>query len=85
MTTLTVPLDEPIEAKLRELSANEGIEPTELATKLLTSAIQSARMKPVFDLEALKIYAAEYGDEEEALAESDIAHRAQLLADEDNA
>lgn len=85
MTTLTVPLDEPMEARLREISTNEGIEPSEMAAKLLARAIQSARPRPVYDWEAIRANAAEFADEDLALAESDIEHRAQFLADEDNA
>jgi hypothetical protein len=85
MTTLTVSIDEPTEARLREMSANEGIDLTDLASRLLTKAAESVRSRPVFDIDTLKAYAAEYGEEEEALAESGIEHRAQLLADEDNA
>lgn len=48
-------------------------------------AVRTARPRPVYDLEMLKAYAAEYAAEEEALAESDRVHRADLLAHEDQA
>lgn len=83
MTTLTITIDERTEADLQRLSAAESASPSDLASRLLARAVRAARPRPVYDREALKAYAAEYADEEAALADSDPAHRAALLAQED--
>ena len=86
MTTLTITIDERMEAELRRLSAAAGeASPSEYAARLLARAVRAARPRPVYDVEALKAYAEEYADEELALADSDQAHRAELLAYEDAA
>ena len=85
MTTLTIAIDECTEAGLRRLCAAENASPDEIAARLLARAVRAARPRPAHDIEALKAYAAEYAAEEEALAESDRAHRADLLAHEDRA
>ena len=85
MTTLMIPIDGQAEQSLQEMSARQGIDPVEMASRLLKRAILAARPKPVFDLEVLKAYAEENAAEELALAESDLEHRAELLAHEDRA
>lgn len=56
-----------------------------VTTRLLKRAILAARPRPVYDLEAIKANAAEFAAEDLALAESDLTHRAGLLAQEDAA
>lgn len=83
MTTLTITIDEATEADLQRLSAKEGRQASEYAARLLARAVRAARPRPVFDSELLKAYTAENAEEEEALADSDSAHRAELLAQEE--
>ena len=78
-------MDARTEAGLQRLSAAEGISPSDLAARLLARAVRAARPRPVYDIEAIKANCAEFAAEDEALAESDIAHRAELLAREDTA
>jgi hypothetical protein len=74
-----------MEIELRQLSASKGLAPSEYAARLLRRALRAGRPRPMWDAEKLKAYAAEYGEEELPLAESDPDHRTQLLRDEDNA
>ena len=83
MTTVTIPLDGQAEQTLQEMSARQGIDPVEMASRLLKRAIRAARPRPVFDLEAVRAYVEENAAEELALADSDSEHRAELLAYED--
>jgi molybdopterin biosynthesis enzyme len=83
MATHTIVLDEATEADLQRLSAKEGRQASEYAARLLARAVRAARPRPVFDPAILKAYAAENAAEEEALAESDRQHRAELLAEEE--
>ena len=83
MTTVTIPLEGQAEQTLQEMSARQGIDPVEMASRLLKRAIRAARPRPVFDLEVLKAYSEENSAEELALADSDLEHRAELLAHED--
>ena len=85
MTTLTLTLDASTEAWLREVSASEGLGMDRVALRLLRRARLAARPRPVYDLKAIKANAAEFAAEDLALAESDPAHRAELLAAEDGA
>lgn len=78
-----VMIDERTEAGLHQMSANQGRGPGQVAARLLARAVLSARLRPVIDEEALKAYARENADEELALADSDLVHRAELLAQED--
>ena len=80
MTTLTITIDEATEADLQRLSASEGRQAGEYAARLLARAVRAARPRPVFDSATLKAYTAENAAEEKALANSDGAHRAGLLA-----
>jgi len=82
MTTLIITIDEATEADLQRLSAKEGRQASEYAARLLARAVRAARPRPVFDSETLKAYTAENA-EEEALADSDSAHRAELLTQEE--
>ena len=85
MTTLTITLDDSVEAWLKQLSTAEGADMDRVAARLLRRAILAARPRPVYDLEAIRANAEEFAAEDLALAESDVAHRAELLAQEDAA
>jgi hypothetical protein len=81
MATLTITLDERTEADLRRLSDAAGsASPSEYAARLLARAVRAARPRPVYDIEAIRANCTEFAAEDEALAESDIAHPAELLA-----
>lgn len=79
--TLTIALDEGTETALRDLCQSEGAGIDDLASRLLKRAVRAAR--PRYDIEALKARYAEFADEDLALADSDLAHRAELLDAED--
>ncbi len=83
MTTMTIIIDEATEAGLHQLSAKEGRQASEYVARLVARAVRAARPRPEFDAELIRAYTEENKDEEEALAESDLAHRAGLLADEE--
>ncbi len=83
MTTITLAIDEVTEASLQQLSAKEGRQASEYAARLLARAVCAARPRPMFDSATLKAYAEENRAEELALADSDLEHRAELLADEE--
>lgn len=85
MTTLTITLDEATEAGLHQLSAKEGRQASEYVARLVARAVRAARPRPEFDAELIKAYTEENRAEEEALADSGSAHRAELLAWEDQA
>ena len=85
MATLMLTIDEATEAGLQQLSAKEGREASEYAARLLARAVRAARPRRVFDSAALKAYAEENQAEEQALADSDKEHRAELLAAEERA
>ena len=86
MTTLTITIDERMEADLRRLSAAAGeASPSEYAARLLARAVRAARPRPVYDVEAIRKNCAEFAAEDLALADSDSGHRADLLAAEDAA
>ncbi|MDQ2686397.1 MAG: hypothetical protein M3Y28_00860 [Armatimonadota bacterium] len=84
MTTLII-TDNFVETHLQQISSAENNDMDRVATRLLKRAILAARPRPVYDLEAIKANAAEFAAEDLALAESDVAHRAELLAQEDAA
>ncbi len=79
MPTLTVVLDEATEAGLQQMAQQRNISTAEMASRLLRRAIRAAQPKVVYDVEALRAYARENGVEELALANSDSAHRLELL------
>ena len=81
--TLTIAVDEGTETALRDLCKSQGTEMNVLAARLLARAIRAARPRPQYDIEAIKARYAEFADEDLALAESDLEHRAELLAAED--
>ncbi len=85
MATLTLTINEITEADLQRLSAQEGREASEYAARLLARAVRAARPCPVFDVELLRAYTEQNREEEEALADSGSAHRAELLAQEEKA
>lgn len=57
--------------------------PDEEASRLLRRALHAARPRPVLDPELLRTYTLENRAEEEALADSDSAHRLEILKAED--
>jgi hypothetical protein len=85
MTTLTVTLDDASGRDLQTLSQEEGIPAGEIAARLLRRALRSRRPRTPLDVAAVRAAAAELADDDAALAESDAAHRAELLAAEDAA
>ena len=85
MATLTVNLDELTEKGLREMSDRERMDVTQVAARLLRRAVRAARPRRAYDTETLKAAYAEFAEEDEALAESGAAERAELLAQEDQA
>ena len=85
MATLTLTITETTEADLQRLSAQEGREAGDYAARLLARAVRAARPRPAFDSALIKAYTEENRAEEEALADSGSSHRAELLAQEDQA
>ena len=85
MSTRTITLDGRTEAVLIELARKESIEPDELASRLLRRALRAARPRRTYDIEAIRANCEEFAAEDIALADSDIQHRAALLAREDAA
>ena len=85
MATLTITIDEATESGLHQISAQEGRQASEYVARLVARTVRAARPRPVFDAELIKAYTEENKDEEEALADSGSAHRAELLAQEDEA
>ena len=85
MATLMITIDEVTEAGLHQLSAKEGRQASEYAARLVARAVRAARPRPVFNAELLRAYTEENKAEEEELADSGSAHRAELLAQEDQA
>ena len=83
MATLSISIDERTEADLLRLSAAEGTAPGEMAARLLRRAVRAVRPRPTYDLEAIRANCEEFAEEDLALAESDPAHRAELLTQED--
>lgn len=65
------------------MSTPHSTNPAETAARLNRRAIRTTRPRPLFDSAMLKAYAAENHAEELALADSDLEHRAQLLAEEE--
>ena len=83
--TLTITLDKRSEQSLQQLSQQSGIDPTDMASRLLQRAIRAAQPKPVYDLDALKMAYVEFIEEDMALSEASVTHHAELLAQEDRA
>ncbi|MDQ2799462.1 MAG: hypothetical protein M3Y13_07460 [Armatimonadota bacterium] len=83
--TLTITLDKRSEESLQKISTEQGVELTNMASRLLQRAIRAAQPKPVYDIEALKAAYAEFADEDIALSEATVAEHAALLAHEDQA
>ncbi len=83
MSTLTIQSDAGTENGLRLLSAREGHEVADVASRLLARAVRAARPRPVYDTHALKQAYAEFATEDLILAESGAEERAALLAEED--
>ena len=78
-----IPIDGQAEQSLQEMSARQGIDPVEMASRLLKRAIRAARPKPVYDIPALQAAYAEFAAEDLALSEATVAEHAELLAYED--
>ena len=85
MTAIDVTVDSQHFQMLKEMASARGIEVGEMASRLLRRATRAAQPKPVYDIEVLKAYAAEFEAEELALAGSDPVHRLELLEAEDRA
>lgn len=85
MTNLVVAVDDRTETALRELSVQAGANMSEVAARLLRRAVRASRPRPLYDTETLKTAYAPFVKEDSALAESDVAHRALLLQQEDEA
>ncbi len=83
MVQLTISIDERTRDLLRQLSDQAGTEPAEVASRLLARAVGAQRPRPTYDLESLTRRYAEFVEEDETLAESGQAERADLLAEED--
>ena len=83
MTTLTIELDERTARTLSEMSKQEVCEVSGVAARLLARATRAIRPRPTYDSTVLKVAYSGFASEDEALAESDLEHRAQLLAKED--
>jgi hypothetical protein len=83
MTTLMIVIDTQTESTLRELSARDGSEVSEIAARLLSRAVRASRPRPVYDADALKAAYAPFAEQDLALAESAIDERAALLQEED--
>ncbi len=77
--TLTITLDK----RSEQLSQQRGIDPTDMASRLLQRAIRAAQPKPVYDMDALKAAYAEFAKEDIALSGASVAHHAELSAQED--
>jgi hypothetical protein len=56
-----------------------------MAARLLRRAVRAKRPKPALDWDAIRAHAAAFADDDLALADSDTAHRAELLEAEDTA
>lgn len=85
MTTLTITIDERSDQSLQQMSQQRGMDPADMASRLLRRAIRAAQPKPVYDIETLKAAYAEFAEEDIALAEATVAEHAELLAYEDRA
>ena len=81
MTTLIITLNERTEGRPAAIIRAAGsANPSEYAARLLARAVRTAGPRPVYDIEAIRANCTEFAAEDEALAESDIAHPAELLA-----
>ena len=85
MATLTVDLDARTAEGLSLMSQREGIGVARVAARLLARAVRAARPRPTYAPEELKAAYARLSTEDEALAKSGLAERADLLAREDEA
>lgn len=83
MTSINVIVDNRTESGLRDISLREGIDVTDIASRLLARAVRAARVRPTFDVEELRSAYAPFADEDLQLAEADAADCAGILADED--
>ena len=83
VASVMVTLDAQTESELNRLSASEGIPAGELAARLLRRAVRAKRPRPALDWAAIRAHAAAFAEEDLALADSDIAHRAELLEADD--
>lgn len=83
--TMTITLDKQLEYSLQQMSQQRGIDPADMALRLLRRAIRTAQPKPVYDIEALKAAYAEFAEEDIALSEMSVAHHAELFAQEERA
>ena len=61
------------------MSARQGVDPGEMASRLRKRAIRAAKPKPVYDVVALQAEYAEFALEDLALPEAAVAEHAELL------
>jgi len=85
MPTLMLAIDEATEAGLQQMTQQRHISTAEMASRLLRRAICAAQPKIVYNVVALRAYTRDNEAEELALADSDSAHRLELLEMEDRA
>lgn len=83
--TLTITIDNKSEQSLQQMSKQNGIEPHDMASRLLRRVLRAALPKPIYDVEALKAAYAEFAEEDLAFSEVTVAEHAELLAHEDRA
>ena len=81
--TLTVTIDEQSERSLQRMSHQSGVEPADMASRLLRRALRAAQPRPAYDVEAIKAAYAEFAEEDIAFSEATVAEHAELLAHED--
>lgn len=81
--TLTITIDKKSEQSLQQMSKQRGMNPDDMASRLLRRALRAALPKPVYDMEALKAAYAEFAEEDLALSEATRAEHAEMLARED--
>ena len=83
MPTLIVTIDEATKAGLQQMAQERGLDAAEMASRLLRRAVRAVQPKPIYNVNALRMYARENKAEELALADSGSAHRLELLEAED--
>lgn len=83
MPMVTLRIDARTEARLAEISAETGDAVSRTATRLLERAVKATRLRPAFDVDAIRAVQADFAQDEIALADSAASERGQLLVRED--
>ena len=83
--TLTITIDKKSEQSLQQMSKQRGMNPDNMASRLLRRALRAALPKPVYDIEAMKAVYTEFAEEDFALSEATVLEHAEMLAYEDRA